>query len=790
MTTTGVEWLAAVVAPWTVSIHPNFTAPIKSDATRLALVVERRHYDSDEELVSDALASGEGYGTPLLAASSLSWELQEKATEGLFMRANDKRLSFGERAASAAFGALGLFELDRPEDAADALTRLERTGRGLDPRGFADSHNLIQAYLLLLLTARLQDARQFDLAREACTECLAILETIDRSTFEPFDVTEGISWGSDQVQIDILETLRRRALGEWGHLQFMRDDSWTEAVRSKATWIDYRVAGVFEERDSRVLLDEWEARYESNSGKIVMGRTPVSELAYAAYLIAELSGSTSLMSRAREVLGRLRLLTGGNAIFDTREGIRLLRQADSTGPLQTALRFIRAEGPSDALYREARTVLDRSPSVDRVTETDLLVLDFASDLLDPDELHRGIQLAERLTEVEQLNGPAGWSANDRMWRTLRSLVPGSGAESEIAEKAFRVAVEGVDEPIVSTLGRVLEGIDWALVAEPIRNRWRDWYLESDDDTELRETVREKLELKRTGELRDLLGVARVLDDHDHEPSIAQRDEAQGIVRAALAAEKEQAARGVLSFGGGDAGDIAVAFAIRFDSREVWADVVDLLTSPAIDAVLKARSLERISNFPSDVPDLVRRSLANNWQAIASSPSRMSFARAKVADGFPEALRAGAALKIVSDDAILDQLMLWSSGDDGSRFEAARSVPSAVSAVRDATWAYYLLLQLSYDENVDVRAETAHAIARVLAEHETDTPAQLIDRLKSLLTADGISVPLRTIHALQRYGLKGALSPLEPTVRAMAEAETPRILSSAARLVIGADRLNS
>ncbi len=581
------------------------------------------------------------------------------------------------------------------------------------------------------------------------------------------------------VQSDIHATLLRRAMGEWAHLQFMRDNSWTAAVRSRATWIDYRVSGAFEDRDSRVLLEQWEDRFESNSGKVVMGRTPLSELGYGAYLIAELSGSSSLMHRARESLGKLRLLASESGIFEAREAIRLLRQAGSTGSLQTALRFIQSEGPSDALYREAKVITDRPSSSQRATEADLLVLDFAADLLDRDELMRAIDIAERSIDAERLNGPAGWSAHDRVWRTLKRLAPGSGADAYLAQKALDAATEGVDEPVASAIALTLESLDWAEVEEELRAAWIEWYQsQSAGAAVLREAVAECLDLDNVRELSTVIDVARLVDDRERDPAPDDLDQAQAIIVGALRTETATAVQGGYSIGGVDLGDVAVAFAMRFDSIEVWREVCEMLLAN-VDAAFKARALERIANFPSQVPATVREVLSTRWEAISGSSYRVLLARSSVKEGFPSALRAGESLGIQDGSSLVDQLLRWSSGDEGSRIETARSVPAAMTNTSNPIWGHYLLLQLSYDRSPDVRAEAARAMVRVLAA-STDASAELTKRLVELLTSDGQRVPLRIIHAIQQFGLDGPLSALREPLQAIANQETPRVLSRAAR----------
>lgn len=781
MTNTGIEWVAAVVAPWTVSIHPNFSGPIVNEATRLALLVERRQFEREQDSDTSSEPSLESANIVDLIEMSLSSETQVDATLRLWSLAADATLSYGERVASAAFAALGSLELDEPELAADNLSALAESGkealRATSP--YTGSVDLLLAYLLLLVCARRQDAQQFELARAACAECLEILRGHDLGLLETFSVSEGISWDSAVVQADMRETLFRRALGEWAHLQFMRDNSWTDAVRSRATWIDYRVENVFEERDARVLLEQWEERFESNSGKVVMGRTPLSEFAYSGYLIAELSGSTSLMSRAREALGKLRLLSSEKGIFEAREAIRLLRQAGRTGPLQTALRFIQSEGPSDALYREAKTVVDRSPAISRVTEADLLVLDFAADLLGQDELLQAIPIAERSIDSERLNGPAGWSALDRMWRTLRRLVPGSGADDYVAKKALGSLTEGVDEPVASAIALTLESLEWSAVDEEVRAAWSDWYdAHPDGPSALREVLAECLGLQNARGLSNVVDVARMVDDRRNEPTADDLWQAQNIIVGALQTETNAAVAGQYSFGGVDTGDVAVAFAMRFESADVWQEVTAMLLAN-VDAVLKAKALERIANFAAQVPEPVREEFAAGWSAISGSPYRVSMARSRVREGFPAALRAGASLGIDGGSSVIDQLLRWSSGDEGSRIETAKSVPYAISGAADSTWGHYLLLQLSYDRSPDVRAEAGQAMVRVSA-MSPDAPQELTRRLEELLTSDGVRVPLRIIHAIQRVGLKGGIVSLNESLHAIADGETPRVLCRAAR----------
>ena len=98
------------------------------------------------------------------------------------------------------------------------------------------------------------------------------------------------------------------------------------------------------ERDELVLRDAFESVFEATSGTRHFKRSSAEHVGYQVLLLAELSGHYDLIADSREKLGRILLLKYGKdptVPERVREALRLLRGAQATKALQSALVWVR-----------------------------------------------------------------------------------------------------------------------------------------------------------------------------------------------------------------------------------------------------------------------------------------------------------------------------------------------------------------------------------------------------------------------------------------------------------------
>ncbi|PRB59011.1 hypothetical protein CQ034_15790 [Microbacterium sp. MYb45] len=539
------------------------------------------------------------------------------------------------------------------------------------------------------------------------------------------------------------------------------------------------------------MREAFEARLESTSGKRVFGRETVADVAYNALLIAELSGDVGVARANRAEMAKIHLLERDDVEFHVREALRLLRQSNDTASLKPALAWVRAEGPLTALKDDALRVLARAVRDRYASESDLMVLEGAADVLEQAELAQSIDVARIHLETMKRTNRYAWTHLDNAWKAIARFLPGSEQDDEVAGSASELLREpkALVRPLSNTLSRVVGVIDWSRVQGQVRDRWSQWLEHqsaTDPETEaLVFQLREALHLPDNGlEHSSGIEAAAILAD-DGLPADApksQLSDAREAITSALAAEATAAAAGSFAFGGIEPANVGVAFALRFNDPLVWEAVTEHLVDPNVLSDFKESALERLASNATRVPASVQERLAGNWRKIAES-RRDSWFGGDNLPLTPEALRMAAAFGALTSTEGLEAVLRLSASGNVGRVEAARSIPLIVDR-DEATWAHVLLLQLADDDNPDVRAEAGFAMIQLLSS-ESFVSEMITQRATALLQSDGIRCALRILHGLQSLAAAGsqAVTPWIPLVRKMAKSDQRRIIRGAASELI-------
>jgi hypothetical protein len=784
-----IDWIAAFLAPWTISPHPNFSTDHVSSQQALALVTERRADRNARQ--PDAVDYGwEDWAQELVdnARRSLAVDTQLQATEKLWALSTDDRLPLGAQIAAAAYASLGSLEQEHAAYATEQLEAFVNKCAIRQPVETASaSYRLAVAVLAQQWVVRAQDADRNADAERGIRTVLQWLPNDRTTDFEEFPVSMGISWTSRRVQRDIAVSTKLNAVASRAYIEQGSGDTWVRVIKGRSGWIDMRHYVLEKNRNAAVLRDDFENKFESTSGKRVFMRESTTDTAYATLLAAELSGDLARMRNSRAEMAKIHLLGSADLDFSTREALRLLRHSRASTPLKSALAWLRAEGPLDQLRLDALSILSRTGRDAYVTEPDLLVLEASADLLDTHELSLAIDAVLLFSKAHGVAGAASWSTLDKAWQALRRLSSGSERDNDLALRLLELADDAsrVQRPLSNTLAQVVAQLDWQAITPATKKQWRAWVKSQRELTEENEALiyrlREALGLgvdaldNATG-----LEMAAILADEGLRGPAAQLqvEEARTAIINALESETSDAIGGSFSFGGMAPSNVAVAFALRLRDDDVWNAIIANLTHPKVSSDQKSLALDRLAHQASDVPDFVRRELARQWQGIAESP-RNSWGRSFQPDIFPEALRMAAAFQALDLSKAIEAVLHLSAGGDVSKMEACLSIPFVDSGT-DATWSHTLLLQLSEDSNPNVRAEAGFALVRVM-NTRSYLGSMVQSRIIKLLMSDGIRVPLRVLHALQAEALMTPLNAGNWTtyVRELLNDSKPRVVRDAA-----------
>lgn len=790
----GVEWLVATLSPWAVSPHPNFPGDRVCEASKLALVTEmRRPGEAEGERLHESSTSGWEDILVASAQGSLRADTQEESAAQLLELAGTPDLLPGVRAAAALFGSVALCELERHSEAVDALTELSAELRdgGALPFKYTASQRLIIASICMQLSTRLTEICRFEEARDRVEQTLEWLPKLKDAKLQHFEVSEGISWGSSTVQRDLVRSVTNHATALKSYLEGFGGETWVRVVRSRTSWVDMRMHLRSADRDEIVLRDAYERRIEADSKTRHFGRITVDTAGYRSLTLAELSGHLGFMRDEREKLGKVLILERGEDPERVREALRLLRQGRATKALQAAITWIRAQGPSTSLREDALAVTRRVNSAKWCTEQDLLILEGAADLLSPKEKDLAISAAFVFAETPQFQQQIDWSSWERLWKTVSRLVPSSSRHNDVASRAYTYTVSqgSLSQPTTNTLARLVSCVDWREVSPELVRQWSD----------LSESIRRDFE---TSGLLDAIDksvrglVSPVPTDVGIERAAYLADvgllddEGGGAISehsiylgALLRAEVEAASKGVMSLGGYQSANVAVAFALRFPSEDLWEDIVLHLLDPRVDAGLKDLAVGRLAENVTVIPSAVAAKLRESIHLLVASERREGMFTSSRSQVFGEAIQLSAALDAISRSDLLETVLRLAAAGVGDRIQAAKIVPFGL-AKTDAIWGHVLLLQLSHDRDPSVRAAAGHALVRSLS-----MPSAITDvvhsRIVELLNGDGIKVPLAILHSVQRNSrLAGSqLESLVGPIEALASAERSDIIQGAARICL-------
>jgi hypothetical protein len=802
---TGIDWVAAAIAPHAIGPHPNFSQDDLRPVQLLALLADGRYGDfarhepslaetsdideSEMQLVlhvrDSLLAGSQGLGVDGLV---------EVATGG----SRRPALSPGARASAALFASVAMSELDQIHEAVELLRSvLDSFGRQEDYP--SDSMRLVDAVVRQQLVVRLVEA---DSHEEAMKEAAVVERTVPgrQAAFEGVDVSAGSSFTSRQLQHEISRMMRLHSTASMAVLEPFGGRRWVRVVRAKPSLIDERFYRT-EAKAGTALVDEtFERRVSWSRGtKHFGGGDPVDGPVSTALLHAELSGDLGQVRRRRELLGKLRTLRPSTQpSWSVSEALRLLRQSDTRQPLEDLLRVIRAEGPLDVLVSSVQSVLNRL-SAGSATRCELVVLSSGTEIMSEPELGKAIlgAMAFRESPRQRVGRETlvPWAAREVAWRHVARLLPHSGFDDVVAQEAFAELSHGQDlaQPLEGSLENLVRLIDWQTVSDSVRSGWVEWARAQTDA---------RMFGLATGLLDAVYGVqrhdfgpprperldlaARILWEvaHDVAPDADEVASAANACISTLASIRQTAATGAYGFGGISAADVAVLLATELDQSQLWEPLFDFLLDPRVGQHDKAPALDRMVVLGAAIPDEVIAGMADSPFESLHGHAADPFESTQLPFS-PGALRFCAAYGLIEQGFIISAIAeLTSSSHHAGRVEAARSVPPALQKTGgDPLWAAVTLLQLSHDGDPVVRSEAGRSLAATWNRYSSLTEV-VVERLLELLAADGILVPLLTLRGLSET--RDLPDRMRAQVHALGHDHRARPVREAALGVLGAN----
>lgn len=785
-TKSGIEWIAAALAPWTISSHPNFSTPSRNIAADLALVTEgreKRERPSNRRVTSTRSESKADtrprWAIELVSAAgqAQTTDTQLEATTELVKISRDDFLPLGARAVAALFAAVSLADQDRSETAINILTDVVQDR--LPPDATSPSTAICFATIHLQIALRNYDLGKRSDALAAARSALSVLPSKTRTDLEEFPVSPGISWGSRTVQQDISSSVRSSATTLIATVEESDQSAWESVVKSRSGWISVRTALTERSRDTLVVRDEFERHIDALSGTTHFMRDRAQASAYNALLMAELSGNISTTRASREALGKILMLQPDRSTNDAQEALRAFRRSGADKPLQATLNWLRNDGPSVVLRNEAAHLL-RSAESPATSET-LKVLEYAAEFLPAPLLDMGIRYALSYSIQPRVQFRADWSYEDAAWKTISRLVDSSGSSPFIAGQLLSrlQSDRPINQLVAEKMALALSRTEWKGVDEVTRSALIDWAKKSKDDEA--DPIKNAIlasDGHRTKHPPGTVDFIVALINGDEIPDQPLLETSTEFIRQSIADELEEARQGSYSFGGLPILDLCVAFAARFGSKVVWEACAIALLDPSTHSMQKSAALDRLANSADKAPEAVAQLFSERWEELANVGPRTSLFNTSDLSVDAALVRACVALGVMNEARALEYVFSMSAESPIGRVEAARTLAYLVPSSSDSAQA--LLMQLSRDPDPDVRAEAGYSLASTASRHSR--VAGLVHRrLSELATADGVRVALRVLHGFQFLQQAGHSipEPLVPVVMGVASSE------QAARVVRGA-----
>lgn len=757
---TNLSWLVAALRPRDIAPHPNFgelgeNNPPALLAALLLNEVGGLNQRRQSQNLSDIYANRDsefGLVSQTLSAETIEQGLSRLITTLMAAPPTD----LARDAALTLFACCAAAELD---DYSAALNLLAYEIRFSDQRRNEDE-KFVQLVLQQQLALRLRDAGEPYIEHAKTVLELHAQLNIEQCT--PFETSRGVSWGYD-------ETLKAIAQAIWSAAQQMisTDNETAPEIDSSelAPWqVLLRAAPAVQLLRIETMRENEYCEFVSQIfvqrlqgiGTWTLGGPARPDLYYST-LMLELLGHPSVYG-ARKEMAQLRFVQAASPQERLRltEALRLLRHAEAEKELDLALNWLRTTGPLAVLSSDARQILRRRLTRPLMRVVELRVLTEASELLTP--LESTVALDAVLFSISE-GGPLpprhGWQSDvvrlEAAWIAAAALAHRADRQDDVARLLLDQVAVVVDEPLNQLLDRAiarsLERISWTGVSDELCQQWMTWF--STGRTQWQhssEIVARGLEdrVQRAAvSPTDLVEVANIINDGiaGREITPEHLQQAMAIVQAKLSSIREAAAIGSHSWGGYSVADLAAGLIIYCGGTDLWHSLTEFLVDPQVAREDKSSALERLARDASELPGAISDVFRENAKKLLDTPPQL-FEAGIIP--YPSALRLFSAHAIINEqDSLYLTSKLAGSSTTIERREAAQTL-ALLTQRKDFFWIEILALQLSFDDDVNVRAYAGRTLAspRIL-----DVRASF--RVVELLREEGLLIPLFVLRELKR-----------------------------------------
>lgn len=472
-------WLAAVVTPWAIAPHPNFSVQTCTPAELLALSVDQR--TSDRERYAEQVTYTAEWESNLVtvAVDSFLFGRQEDAVPRLRAVSADRGVAYGARAASALLMSVALADLDRPEESAEGLRALINEGES----GVSASANLVVGVLRQQLALRLVESGLRGDAQDEAEQVVAVLDR-HMTGFERLQVSRGTAMTSSRLQNEIRSGTARNAYALLSYLEPIGGTRWVKLVRGRNSWMRTRGDASALRGASEFISEAFDSRLREVGRPTRWSAETATNQLERSLIAAELSGDLHAVNTRREQLAKIRVIRSmGDNVWSTSDAIGLLRRGDFKDALDSTIRWARAAGPLEALMRASDELLRRPSFPERCSRGDVALLSGSAEMLDSAQAEGAIDAIVGYMSGESRRGleaavVAEWSMRDLGLRALAKVVPQAPARHGEASNVTLEVAKSSQHLYAMSAGivAVVREIDWDSTSRDEREEWLSWVL--------------------------------------------------------------------------------------------------------------------------------------------------------------------------------------------------------------------------------------------------------------------------------------------------------------------------
>jgi hypothetical protein len=600
-------------------------------------------------------------------------------------------------------------------------------------------------------------------------------EVLSSASWRPFRTSLGVEWNSDSTIEDVLDELRASYITLVDALRPIGSDGWQGVVRSRAPYLtltNFRTALVGHES----LVEQQWKRAPYSSARTIFLTDPILTPLRKASLHAELVSNHGGARRLRRDQALALLVSPFSHIPPDRDGpITLLRRSRDEQQLSSALSKMRAEGPLQPLMEDAKRLTRQDEPVTTITTEALLVLDAASQLLNPGEsgvvVSRIVDLAESISLGEYM-ASTRWKSPATVevaaWRSALAVATMSGSVSDVMSRLLRRLNDRPkhDTLFAQRMPSVVAALDWDAIDRSTRLRWLAWVeaqvLERDDvdsfasnlldmttwllsniSTDVRWTLLSRRHgLRMAGLAIDTLRLAT-----DFSLNVPTEVSVVSVLKDALRDLYSDAKQGRFGFGSYPVTSMAATGLIEFGWAELWPALIRVLGSTTVPMEYKDPAFFYLASHSEDLSTRQVVRLRQLSFELVDAPTPAVFFEDETRPhpsciAFLWSARRRSRAKSQIDEQVL---RLVAHSDARARRVAAQMFGEHPPG-SEPPWMSLLLLQLANDKDATVRAAAARSLGRA-ARRDSPWRSSFVRALVPLLGDGSLLVPLAGLRGL-------------------------------------------